>query len=114
MGGSPSEQAVGETLEGFWVFSVSSPQVFTSLMKLECERSDIVKLSREDSCNNGWPMKLRQKIVLMLVAACFFFAGLGLIRGDFKSAALGVFVSACALLTNGLWPTKPPWRRMKG
>lgn len=58
-------------------------------------------------------MKLHQKVVLVLVAACLFFSALGLVRGDFQSAALGVFVSACALLTNGMWPTKWLWRRGK-
>jgi hypothetical protein len=53
-------------------------------------------------------MKLHQKVVLVLVAACLIFSGLGLIRGDFQSAALGVFVSGCALITNfRMWPSKP-------
>jgi uncharacterized membrane protein len=57
-------------------------------------------------------MKLRQIIVLVLVAACLIFSGLGLVRGDFQSAALGVFVSAVALITNfRIWPTKPLGRR---
>ncbi len=60
-------------------------------------------------------MKLRQKIVLVLVAACLILSGMALIQGEIHDAALGVFVSACALLTNGmLWPIKPLWRRRKG
>ena len=45
-------------------------------------------------------MKLRQTVALVLVAACLIFSGLALIQGEFGSAALGVFVSACALITN--------------
>lgn len=45
-------------------------------------------------------MKLLQKVALVLVAACLIFSGLALIQGEFGSAALGVFVSACALITN--------------
>ena len=60
-------------------------------------------------------MKLRQRVTLVLVAACLVFSVLALIRGDFQSAALGVFVSACALITNfRIWPTQPLRRRIKG
>jgi hypothetical protein len=45
-------------------------------------------------------MKLRQIAVLVLVAACLIFACLALAQGRFESAAVGVFVSACALITN--------------
>jgi hypothetical protein len=45
-------------------------------------------------------MKLRQIVALVLVAACLIFSGLALIHGEFGSAALGVFVSSCALITN--------------
>jgi hypothetical protein len=45
-------------------------------------------------------MKLLQIIALVLSAACLIFSGLALIQGEFGSAALGVFVSACALITN--------------
>jgi hypothetical protein len=60
-------------------------------------------------------MKLRQKVVLALVTVCLILSGLALIQGNFHAAALGVFVSFCALLTNGiLLRNKPLWRRRKG
>jgi hypothetical protein len=60
-------------------------------------------------------MKLRQKVVLVLVTACLILGGLALIQGEFHAAALGVFVSFCALLTNGMLSrNKPLWRRRKG
>jgi hypothetical protein len=60
-------------------------------------------------------MKLRQKVVLVLVATCLILAGLALIQGELHAAALGVFVSFCALLTNGILSrNKPLWRRRKG
>jgi hypothetical protein len=59
-------------------------------------------------------MTLFQKVVVVLVAGALVMSGIALIRGDIHSAALGVFVSAVALITNfGLWPTKPLWRRRK-
>jgi hypothetical protein len=45
-------------------------------------------------------MKLLQIIALVLSAACLIFSGFALVQGEFGSAALGVFVSACALITN--------------
>lgn len=45
-------------------------------------------------------MKLFQKVALVLVAACLILSGLALVQGEFGSAALGVFVSACALITS--------------
>lgn len=59
-------------------------------------------------------MKLRQKVTLVLVAACLIFSCSALIQGRFDSAALGVFVSACALITNfRIWPAMPLWRSRK-
>jgi len=45
-------------------------------------------------------MKLLQIIALVLSAACLIFSGSALIQGELGSAALGVFVAACALITN--------------
>lgn len=45
-------------------------------------------------------MKLLQIIALVLSAACLIFSGFALVQGEFGSAALGVFVAACALVTN--------------
>lgn len=45
-------------------------------------------------------MTLLQKVALVFVAACLAFSGVALIQGEFSSAALGVFVSACALFTS--------------
>jgi hypothetical protein len=60
-------------------------------------------------------MKLYQKVVLVLVAACLVFSGVALVQGRFDSAATGVFVSACALITNfRIWPTKLFWLHRKG
>jgi hypothetical protein len=59
-------------------------------------------------------MKLRQKVALVFVTVALILSGLALIRGEFHDAALGVFVSVCALFTNfNLWPTKALWRRKK-
>lgn len=61
-------------------------------------------------------MKLLQKVLLVLVAACLIVSGVALVQGRFGSAALGLFVSACALTTLllGIRPTKPFWRHRKG
>ena len=45
-------------------------------------------------------MKLLQIVALVLSAVCLILACLALVQGRFESAALGVFVSACALITN--------------
>ena len=45
-------------------------------------------------------MKLLQIVALMLSAACLVFSAVALVQGRFDTAALGVFVSACALITN--------------
>jgi hypothetical protein len=59
-------------------------------------------------------MNLRQKVALVFVAAALILSGLALVRGELHDAALGVFVSACALFTNfDMWPTKALWRRKK-
>jgi hypothetical protein len=60
-------------------------------------------------------MKLLQKIALVVAVAALVMSGLALIRGEFHDAALGVFVSAVALITNFRnWPTKPLWRHRRG
>ncbi len=53
-------------------------------------------------------MKLRQKALLVLVAVCLILSGRALVQGRADSAALGAFVSACALITLilGIWPAK--------
>jgi uncharacterized membrane protein YgaE (UPF0421/DUF939 family) len=59
-------------------------------------------------------MNLLQKATLVVVAAALTMSGLALIQGEFSDAAVGVFVSACALFTNfRMWPPKPQWRRRK-
>ena len=45
-------------------------------------------------------MKWLQKVALVFVVACLVFSGMALIQGEIGSAALGVFISACALITN--------------
>lgn len=58
---------------------------------------------------------LLQKIALVLAAVALTMSGLALIRGEFHDAALGVFVSAVALMTNFRnWPAKPLWRHRRG
>jgi len=55
-----------------------------------------------------------RNVAVVLVAACLILSGIALIQGEFLSAALGVFVSACALVTNfRMWPTKPLERHGK-
>jgi hypothetical protein len=44
--------------------------------------------------------ELFQKVALMLAAACLILSGVALFQGEFGSAALGVLVSACALITS--------------
>jgi hypothetical protein len=59
-------------------------------------------------------MNLLQKVALVVVAAALTMSGLALIQGEIYDAAVGVFVSACALLTNfRMWPPKPLWGRRK-
>jgi hypothetical protein len=57
-------------------------------------------------------MKLLQKVALVAAAIVLILSVIALIRGEFRDAAIGVFVSACALVTSGiLGPTKPLWKR---
>jgi hypothetical protein len=59
-------------------------------------------------------MTLLQKIALLLAVVALIMSALALIQGEFRDAALGVFVSAVALATNFRnWPTKPLWRHRK-
>ena len=60
-------------------------------------------------------MTLRQKIALVAAAIVLILSAIALIQGEVHSAALGVFVAACALFSNGmLGSTKLLWRRGKG
>jgi len=46
-------------------------------------------------------MTLRQKVALVAAAAALILSGMALIQEEFHDTAVGVFVSVCALLTNG-------------
>jgi len=58
-------------------------------------------------------MKLLQKVALVAAAVTLILSVMSLIQGEFHDAAVGVFVSACALVTSGMWPTKLLWGRRK-
>jgi hypothetical protein len=59
-------------------------------------------------------MKLLQKVAVVAAVVVLILSVIALIQGEVHDTAVGVFVSACALLTSGLlWPAKPRERGRK-
>jgi hypothetical protein len=57
-------------------------------------------------------MNWRQKIALLLGGVVLVVSGAALMNGEFGAAALGVFLSASALVSNfRIWPSKSRWKR---
>jgi hypothetical protein len=62
----------------------------------------------------GVLMRLLQKAALVAAVVVVVLSSVALIRGEFRDAAIGAFVSICALITSGIMVSiRSSWKRRK-